>query len=66
VLVRSTRSVILELSNPAIALWIRSFRGSTQREGSAPAPNVAPKIEPVVAPVQSVSHPPSTARPIVR
>ena len=54
-----------ELSNPAMALLMRSLRGSTHRAGSAVAPNFAPKTEPVVAPVQSVSQPPSTARPIV-
>ena len=48
-----------------IALRTRSFSGSTQCPGSASVPCMAPKTEPAVAPVQSVSQPPWTASPIV-
>ena len=37
-----------------------------QWSGMAPAPCIAPKAEPAVAPLQSVSQPPCTASPIVR
>jgi hypothetical protein len=63
--VRAARSEIFESSNPKSALRMQSSSGSTQCVGSAWAPCIAPKTDPAVAPLRSVSQPPLTARPIV-
>src|SRR5258708_33168026 len=63
--VRSARSEMRELSYPLTELRIKSCKGSIQRPGNPRVPWSTPKAEPAVAPLQSVSHPPWTANPIV-
>src|SRR5215213_6537731 len=63
--VRSARSDNLEPSNPVTMLPTRSFNGLTQCPGNASVPCMAPNAEPAVAPLQSVSQPPRTAKPMV-
>jgi len=49
------------LLNPEYSV---SFNGAVQLEGIPPAPFLAPRMDPTVAPLQSVSHPPATAAAI--
>ena len=60
-LVRSANSEIRTRSLPKTPVINVSFNGVVQFVGIASAPNIAPSIEPHVAPLQSVSNPDDTA-----